>query len=95
MGTYTRPNLTDNALATQNAGVRHMPTQFASGGKSLTPLQRAGIVSGASMPVMPAGSARAIGGHGGAPVTRIRNPPIVAYASSRGVSHTRYITHMV
>lgn len=87
MATWTTPNYNNTNRATHLQGVMHMPTQFKSGGKSLTPLQRSGVVPNSGMSVMRAASVQGLESNHTAPETKIGTPPIVAYAGN--VSHPR------
>lgn len=86
MAAWTMPNYNNTNRATHLQGVMHMPTQFKSAGKSLTPLQRSGVVPNAGMPVMAAAGVHGLENSHVAPPSRVTTPPIVAYAGS--VSHT-------
>lgn len=87
MAIWSVPNYNNTALHTQNNGVRHMPTQFLSGGRSLDPMQRNGMAPVHGLAVQPVASSRSIQGNLVAPPTNIPNPAMVAFAGN--VSHTR------
>lgn len=84
MATWSVPNLNNTPLHTQNNGVRHMPTQFLSGGRSLDPSQRNGQVPAHGLAVQPVTPSRSMQGDHVAPPTNIPNPHMFAF-----VSHTR------
>lgn len=87
MATMAVPNLGNSRQTTLHTGVMHGHTQFANGGRSLDPMQRAGVVPHVRLPVEPAASGRSIQGNMVARHSIVAQPVILA--THGNISHTR------